>query len=113
IDGGADADAIVLTNSTTVNFATATISSVETLTGSSGNDTVTMSTNQWAGFSAINLGSGTNVLNVVASGDISAQPTPTVSNVTTGNLTGTSGNETLTGAQLDAIIIGAGTINLG
>src|SRR5207342_794980 len=55
------------------------------------------------------------VLNVVASGDISAQPTPTVSNVTTGNLTGTSGNDTmtLTGAQLDAIIIGAGTINLG
>ena len=113
IDGGADADAIVLTNATTVNFATGTISNVETLTGSSGNDTVTMSTNQWAGFSTINLGSGTNVLNVVASGDISAQPTPTVSNVTTGNLTGTSGNETLTGAQLDAIIIGAGTINLG
>ena len=90
-----------------------TVSNVETLTGSSGNDTVTMSANQWAGFSTINLGSGTNVLNVVASGDISAQPTPTVSNVTTGNLTGTSGNETLTGAQLDAIIIGAGTINLG
>ena len=113
IDGGADADAIVLTNATTVNFTTGTVSNVETLTGSSGNDTVTMSANQWAGFSTINLGSGTNVLNVVASGDISALPTPTVSNVTTGNLTGTSGNETLTGAQLDAIIIGAGTINLG
>ena len=114
IDGGADADAIVLTNATTVNFTTGTVSNVETLTGSSGNDTVTMSANQWAGFSTINLGSGTNVLNVVASGDISAQPTPTVSNVTTGNLTGTSGNDdTLTGAQLDAIIIGAGTINLG
>ena len=113
IDGGTDADAIVLTNATTVNFTTGTVSNVETLTGSSGNDTVTMSANQWAGFSTINLGSGTNVLNVVASGDISALPTPTVSNVTTGNLTGTSGNETLTGAQLDAIIIGAGTINLG
>ena len=113
IDGGADTDAIVLTNATTVNFTTGTVSNVETLTGSSGNDTVTMSANQWAGFSTINLGSGTNVLNVVASGDISAQPTPTVSNVTTGNLTGTSGNETLTGAQLDAIIIGTGTINLG
>ena len=113
IDGGADADAIVLTNATTVNFTSGTVSNVETLTGSSGNDTITMSATQWAGFSTINLGSGTNVLNVVASGDISAQPTPTVSNVTTGNLTGTSGNETLTGAQLDAIIIGAGTINLG
>jgi Ca2+-binding RTX toxin-like protein len=113
IDGGADADAIVLTNATTVNFTTGTISNVETLTGSSGNDTVTMSTNQWTGFNTIDLGSGTNVLNVVASGDISAGAMPTVSNVTTGNLTGTSGNETLTGAQLDAIIIGAGTINLG
>ena len=115
IDGGADTDAIVLTNATTVNFTTGTVSNVETLTGSSGNDTVTMSANQWAGFNTINLGSGTNVLNVVASGDISAGTTPTVSNVTTGNLTGTSGNDsiTLTGAQLDAIIIGAGTINLG
>jgi hypothetical protein len=113
IDAGADADAIVLTAAATFNFTTGTVGNVETLTGSSGNDTVTMSANQWAGFSTINLGSGTNVLNVVASGDISALPTPTVSNVTTGNLTGTSGNETLTGAQLDAIIIGAGTINLG
>ena len=94
IDGGADTDAIVLTNATTVNFTSGTVSNVETLTGSSGNDTITMSATQWAGFSTINLGSGTNVLNVVASGDISAQPTPTVSNVTTGNLTGTSGNDT-------------------
>ena len=50
----------------------------------------------------------------MASGDISVGPTPTVNNVTTGNLTGTSGNDTITlaGAQLDAIIIGGGTINL-
>ena len=114
IDGGADADAIVLTNATTVNFTSGTVSNVETLTGSSGNDTVTMSANQWAGFNTINLGSGTNVLNVVASGDISVgqrrrsamsrpgtSPAPVVT------------NDTLTGAQLDAIIIGAGTINLG
>jgi VCBS repeat-containing protein len=115
IDGGADADTIVLTNATTVNFTSGTVGNVETLTGSSGNDTVTMSANQWAGFNTINLGSGTNVLNVVASGDISAATAPTVGNVTAGNLTGTSGNDsiTLTGAQLDAIIIGAGTINLG
>ena len=115
IDGGADTDAIVLTNATTVNFTSGTVSNVETLTGSSGNDTVTMSTPQWAGFNTIDLGSGTNVLNIVASGDISAGTTPTVSNVTTENLTGTIGNDsiTLTGAQLDAIIIGAGTINLG
>ena len=55
------------------------------------------------------------MLNVVASGNISALATPAISNVETGNLTGTSGTDTvtLTGAQLDAILIGAGTINLG
>jgi len=113
IDGGDDTDAIVLTNATTVNFTTGTVSNVERLTGSTGNDTVTMSAPQWAGFNTIDLGSGSNVLNVVASGGHFGRSNATVSNVTTGNLTGTSGNETLTGAQLDAIIIGAGTINLG
>ena len=40
---------------------------------------------------------------------------PAISNVETGNLTGTSGTDTVTlsGAQLDAILIGSGTINLG
>ena len=54
-------------------------------------------------------------MNVLASGDITALATPTISNVATGNLTGTGGNNsvTLTGAQLDAIIVGSGTINLG
>ena len=38
-----------------------------------------------------------------------------MSNVDTGNLTGTTGTDsiTLTGAQLNAILIGSGTINLG
>ncbi|WP_246159109.1 calcium-binding protein [Reyranella soli] len=114
IDGSADADTIVLTNATTVAFSNGTVSNVEALTGSSGNDIVTMSANQWAGFNAIDLGGGTNVLNVVAGGDTSAALTPVTTNVTTGSLTGTSGNDsiTLTGAQLDAMIIGAGTINL-
>ena len=56
------------------------------------------------------------MLNVVASGDISALGTPAVSNITIGNLTGTGGTDsvTLTGAQLDAIIQGAGVgISLG
>ena len=87
----------MLTNSgTTVDFSVGTVSGVETLTGSSGNDTVTMTASQWAGFSTINLGAGTDVLNVVASGNISALAAPTVSNVETGNLTGTSGTDTVT-----------------
>ena len=86
-----------------------------TLTGTNDNDTVTRSATQWAGFSTIDLAGGIDVLNVEASGDISVLATPGVSNVETGNLTGTVSDDsiTLTGAQLDAIIIGGGTINLG
>jgi Ca2+-binding RTX toxin-like protein len=69
----------------------------------------------FAALSTLNLGTGTNVLSVLATGDISALATPTVTNVTTGNLTGTGGDDvvTLTGAQLNAILVGSGTINLG
>ena len=116
IDGGADADSIVLTNATTIDFTTGTVTNVETLTGSGGNDTVTMLATQFAGFStAINLGLGTDILNVVANGDISALATVAPGGVETGNLTGTGGTDsiTLTGAQLNNILTGTGTINLG
>ena len=115
IDGGGNTDSIVLTNTTTVDFTTGTVTGVETINGSSGNDTVTMSATQWAALTTIDLGAGTNILNVLASGDIHSFTTPTISNVTTGNLTGTAGDDsvTLTGSQLDAIIVGSGTINLG
>ena len=88
IQGGADSDQIVLTTSgTTANFSTGTVSGVETLTGSSGNDVVTMTASQWGGFSAINLGSGTSdVLHIVANGNITVLVTPTVTGVETGNL---------------------------
>ncbi len=120
VQGGANTasgtrDQIVLTNATTIDFSAGGVSGVETLTGSSSSDTVTMTASQRAGFATINLGAGTNVLNVVANGNISALATPAISNVTTGNLTGTPGTDTvtLTGAQLDAILVGAGVINLG
>ena len=120
IDGGADSgtgtrDQIVLTTSgTTVNLTLGTVSGVETLTGSGGADNVTMSAAQFAAFETINLGSGTDVLNVMASGNISALAVPLIIGVETGNLTGGTGNDvvTLSGAQLDAIIVGSGTINL-
>ena len=75
-----------------------------------------MTASQWAGFTTIDLGAGaSDTLNVVASGNIAALGSPAISNVEIGNLTGTSGNDsvTLSGAQLNAIIIGAGTVNLG
>jgi VCBS repeat-containing protein len=118
IDGGAGNDAIVLTNQTTINFTTGTIVGVETLTGSGSSDTVTMSAQQWAALSTINLaGGGSDALTVNVSGsvNISAASATTVSNTETGSLTGSGGADTitLTGAQLDAILIGSGTINLG
>jgi Ca2+-binding RTX toxin-like protein len=111
-------DQIVLTAGGTTDLSVGTVSGIETLTGNTSSDTVTMTASQWAGFAAINLGSGlltTDVLNVRASGDISALTLPTVSNVETGNLTGTSGTDTVTlsGTQLNTILIGSGTINLG
>ncbi len=118
IDGGTGNDGIVLTNATTVNFATGTIVSVETLTGSASNDNVTMSAQQWAAFNTINLAAGgSDVLSVNVSGavNISGASITTVSNTETGNLTGSAGADTLTltGAQLNAILIGSGTVNLG
>ena len=116
IDGGANSDTIVLTNGTTVDFSVGTVTNVEALTGSTGSDTVTLSALQLAGFGTVNLVSGTtDTLNVVANGNISQLALATLSNIDSGNLIGTAGTDsiTLTGAQLNAILIGSGTINLG
>ena len=115
IDGGANSDTIVLTNGTTVDFSVGTVTNVETLTGSTSSDTVTLSALQLAGLGTVNLGSGTDTLNVVANGNISQLALATMSNIDTGNLIGTAGTDsiTLTGAQLNAILTGSGTINLG
>lgn len=115
ITGGAGTDdAIVLTAAATIDFSTGTLNTLERLTGfAGGNDTITLTAAQWAMFTTIDLISGTDVVNVLASGDISSAGTPTVSNVDTGNLIGTTGDDTvtMTGTQLNAILIGAGTIN--
>ena len=64
------------------------------------------------------MNDGADTLNVQVSGsmDISAGGLTTISNVETGSFTGTGGDDsiTLTGAQLNAILIGSsGTISLG
>ena len=71
IDGGADSDSIVLASGTTVDFSVGTVTNVETLTGGTGNETVTLSASQLAGLGNVNLVSGTDTLNVVANGNIS------------------------------------------
>ncbi len=117
LTGGAGTDSITFLDATTVDFQTGTINTVETLTGNVGNDTVTMSALQFVDFTTIDLAGGTDILNVQATGteDISALGLPTVSNVETGNLTGSAGNDdlTITGTQVDAIISGGGTIDFG
>jgi hypothetical protein len=54
------------------------------------NDNIDILATQWAAVNSIDLGGGTNTLDVWANGDISALGTPTVTNVATGNLTGFS-----------------------
>lgn len=115
INGGANNDSLVLINATTVDFSTGTLSGLETLSGSFGDDTITLASTQWANFTTIDTDIGTDTINVLASGDISGSGTPTVNNAEDGFLVGTGGNDTtvMTGSQLDAIIFGNGTINLG
>jgi Ca2+-binding RTX toxin-like protein len=115
IDGRANSDTIVLTNGTTVDFTLGTVMNIENLTGSTGDDIVTFSALQLAGLGAVDLVSGTDTLNVVANGDISQLALAMMSNIDTGNLIGTTGNDsiTLAGAQLNAILTGSGAINLG
>ncbi|MBB3539883.1 VCBS domain-containing protein [Rhizobium sp. BK399] len=98
IDGGVDSDTITLVGATTVDFTTGTISNVETLTGSSSSDTVTMSAEQLTGFTSINLGSGNSdslTVSVNGTADISSSA-PTISNVETLKITGSTGNDNLT-----------------
>lgn len=121
IQGGANGatgtrDQIALTTGgTTVDFSVGTVSGVETLTGSGGGDNVTMTASQWAGLSTISMGLGTDTVNVLASGNISALATPTLNSVENGSLAGTAGTDsvTLSGPQLNAIVAGSGIVDLG
>jgi len=121
IDGGEDNDEIVLTNGTTVDFSKGVIANIETLTGSSSSDTVTMTAAQWASFNRIDLAGGnSDRLNITVSGsvDVSALSVPTHVGIETVNVSGRSGNNsdtlTMTGAQFDALFAtGTATLNFG
>lgn len=115
IDGGKGVDVLALIASVTVDLSAGTLAGIEVLTGSSATDTVTLSAAQWTDLQGIDLAAGNNVLNVVASGDVSGKAAPALANIVTGNLRGTTlaDSVTLTGSQLDSIILGAGNIDLG
>ena len=80
-------------------------------------EVLNVSATDWAVSGTIDPGGGAAVVNVIAGppADITAAGSPVVNNVDTGNLRGTDADNhiTLTGEQLDAIIIGDGTIDLG
>ncbi|WP_425994501.1 Ig-like domain-containing protein [Afipia sp. DC4300-2b1] len=113
IDGGADSDTITLTNGTTVDFTSGTISSVETLNGSSSVDSVTMSAQQWAALSTINLNGSNDTLTVKVDGavDISGASSTTVSSAETRNVEGGNNNDTLTISALQLANLIGGTSN--
>ena len=107
IDGGQhDADTILLTTvaGTTADFSFATISNVEVLTGSAGNDTVTLTLAQYNAFAAvatnvIDLAGGTNdVLNIKIGGtvDLTANALNKQTNTETLNITANGTDESLT-----------------
>ena len=120
IDGGStdetSGDEIVLTNATTVNFTTGTVTEIETLTGSTGDDDVTIEIGVLGQFTTVNLaGGGNDTIRTQIDGayDAVTNGVPTVTNAENGFLIGSAGNDTLTatGAQLDALVYGAGTID--
>ncbi len=104
IDGGDGSDKIMLMSaSNEIDLTGTSVSNVETLQGNVENDYVTMSLAQFAGFTTINLSDGTeDALSVKASGtvDISGDIAPSLENVETCNLTGSTGADTVTVSAL-------------
>ena len=116
IDGGTGTDDLVLTNATTVDFTTGTLANLENLTGSAGDDDVTIEIDVLGQFTTVDLaGGGNDIIRTQINGtyDAVANGVPTVLNTENGFLTGSTGDDDLTisGAQLDSLVFGAGTID--
>ncbi len=115
IYGGAGTDELILSRAMTIDFTIGVIDGLETLTGSNGDQDVTYSIQQALNFTTIDLGGGTDTSRVNISGtvDTTALGTPIVINAENSFLTGSSVSDDLiiTGAQLDALIFGTGTID--
>ena len=98
-----------------MDFTTGALFNLENLIGSGNDQDVTYSIQQALDFDDINLGGGNDTSRVNIDGvvDVTALGTPTVTNVENGFLTGTTGNDELTisGAQLNALVFGTGTID--
>ncbi|PWK76757.1 DUF5801 repeats-in-toxin domain-containing protein [Aminobacter sp. AP02] len=114
---GGGADTITVTDATAIDLTGVTINGVENFKAVGNNaNSVTMTALQFAAFSSIDLGAGTDTLNIQVSGSVNFAAIPTLAGVETINFIGTSGNETLTltGAQFNTLVAsGATKIDLG
>ena len=68
VDGGAGTDTLVLAQPQSVDLTTGTLVGVERLEGSSGDDTVTMTADQYVVFDFIDLGGGADALEIAVQG---------------------------------------------
>lgn len=68
VDGGGGTDTLVLAEAQTVDLAAGRLVGVERLEGSTGNDTIAMTADQFIAFDGIDLGGGADVLRVAAQG---------------------------------------------
>ncbi|MEZ5902633.1 MAG: type I secretion C-terminal target domain-containing protein [Alphaproteobacteria bacterium] len=118
IYGGTGTDELILSHASTIDFTTGVLETLETLTGSDGDQDVTIEINQLGQFTTVDLGghTGGDIIRAQIDGvyDAVANGVPTVTNVEGGYLIGSANADTLTasGAQLDALVYGTGTINM-
>jgi hypothetical protein len=115
-DGGAGNDTLLLGNATTADFTGVTLSGLEILQGSSGDDSITLAGSQVAAFATIDGGAGTDTVTLSFAGtaDVSPYAPPVVTTVETLQVAGSGGNDTLTlnvgqFTLLDTIDLGGGT----
>ncbi len=115
IYGGTGTDELILSHASTVDFTTGTLETLETLTGSNGDQDVTLSITQLYGFTTIDYGLGTDSQTISISGthNVTALTAPTISGLESSSIIFSVGadNLTITGAQLDSFTTGLTTLD--
>ena len=111
IDGGNGVDTLVLSNAMTVDFSTGTLQGIEKLTGSSGDDILTLTAAQYQQLqstSTIAMGTSSgDKLTVLVEGAVDlGGARPAVSGLDTGTIKSLNGNASLTisGTALDSLV---------
>jgi Ca2+-binding RTX toxin-like protein len=118
-DGGAGSDTLRFDDATVADFTSTTVTAVEHVVGSSGGDSLSFTLGQFESFSTFDGGAGNDAVTVTLRGplDVSASPGPTIANLESLQLLGSSGNDiaTLSAQQVaafDKINLAGGTDTL-